>query len=132
MTHWSIDPERLRIAAATSPEVFSALLAGGRAMDEHFLQAAPGENAPLLLALLDYWYGRCWQAHSQVILPYHHRLRRLPDFLQQLMMESTGKRVHLDGSPVTGNTGPVVWGSEGTNGQHSFHQLLHQGTGFIP
>ncbi|MDY6828354.1 MAG: glucose-6-phosphate isomerase [Pseudomonadota bacterium] len=122
----------LPILFAVGPAQFEALLAGARAMDSHFRSAAPEENLPVLLALLGVWYQNLWGARSHVILPYAEGLRQLPDFLQQLDMESNGKSCTRDGGPIDYPTGSVIWGTPGTIGQHSFHQLLHQGTQLIP
>jgi len=122
----------LSIALATDMEQFRALLAGARRMDEHFLSAPPEKNIPVMLGMLAVWYRNFWQIGSQAVLPYAQDLHLLPAFLQQLEMESLGKSVDLHGEPLTFASGPVIWGSAGTNGQHSFHQLLHQGTNFIP
>ncbi|MEQ8265506.1 glucose-6-phosphate isomerase [Pseudohaliea sp.] len=111
---------------------FAALLAGAEAMDAHFASAAPADNLPMLLALLETWNCQYLRAGNHVVLPYSHRLRRLPDFLQQLTMESNGKAVTRDGEPLGIDSAPVLWGSAGTIGQHSFHQLLHQGTRRCP
>jgi len=118
----------LPIQFTAGPTAFAELLAGARAMDEHFRTAPAARNAPLLLALIGIWNYNFLGAASQAILPYDRRLRLLPDYLQQLEMESNGKSVQLDGAPVAVDTMPIVWGGEGTNGQHAFHQLLHQGT----
>lgn len=118
----------LPAAICAGPEAFLELLRGARDMDGHF-RAAPAErNVPLLAALTGIWNTNFLGATSHAVLPYAHRLRRLPDYLQQLEMESNGKSVHRDGTPVGVHSNPVVWGGEGTNGQHAFHQLLHQGT----
>jgi glucose-6-phosphate isomerase len=122
----------LSIALATDMEQFRSLLAGARRMDEHFLGTPPEKNIPVMLGLLAVWYRNFWQTGSQVVLPYAQDMHLLPAFLQQLEMESLGKSVDLHGEPLTIASGPVIWGSAGTNGQHSFHQLLHQGTSFIP
>ncbi|MBU2097128.1 MAG: glucose-6-phosphate isomerase [Gammaproteobacteria bacterium] len=122
----------LSIALATSMQVFNELLAGARDMDLHFLQAPLDQNMPVRMALLAVWYRNFWRCDSHVVLPYAQDLHLLPSFLQQLEMESLGKAVTAHGSPVTSDTGAVIWGSAGTNGQHSFHQLLHQGTRMIP
>lgn len=106
---------------------FEQLLAGAHAMDEHTLQSGPSSNLPMLLALLEYWNTLYLNTDTHVVLPYSQRLAELPDFLQQLTMESNGKRVTLDGSSVNVPTAPVLWGSAGTIGQHSYYQLLHQG-----
>lgn len=111
---------------------FRALLAGAHAMDEHYRSAEPAANMPILMALLNLWYSNGFGAQSKVILPYAQNLQLLPAFLQQLDMESLGKAVHQDGSPLSTDSGSILWGSAGTNGQHSFHQLLHQGTLLIP
>lgn len=111
---------------------FQALLAGAHAMDEHFRTAPLASNLPLLMALLDLWYSNFWGAQTKVVLPYAQNLQLLPAFLQQLDMESLGKRVDRDGRPLDCASGSILWGSAGTNGQHSFHQLLHQGTHLIP
>jgi glucose-6-phosphate isomerase len=118
----------LSCAIALGADLMEDFLAGAAAMDEHFRNAPPADNLPMLLALLETWNCQFLGAANHVVLPYAHRLRRLPDFLQQLTMESNGKRVSRDGNPLAGDTAPVLWGSAGTIGQHSFHQLLHQGT----
>jgi len=122
----------LPIALATSMATFRQLLAGAALMDEHFMNAPLAQNIPVLQGLLTVWYRNFWQADSQAILPYAQDLHMLPGFLQQLEMESLGKSVDKSGKRLTQNSGPVIWGSAGTNGQHSFHQLLHQGTQMIP
>jgi glucose-6-phosphate isomerase len=122
----------LGIALAVGGDAFRALLAGARAMDEHFRQAPFERNLPVLLALLGVWYRNLHGAETAAVLPYSQHLARFPDFLQQLDMESNGKRVRHDGSAVSRPTGPVVWGQVGTNGQHAFFQLLHQGTALVP
>ena len=111
---------------------FKDLLAGAYAMDQHFTSAPFEENMPVLLGLLGVWYGNFWGATSHAILPYDHHLRNFVKHLQQLDMESNGKSVRQDGSPVSMETGPVIWGGVGCNGQHAYHQLLHQGTQLIP
>ncbi|TBU86858.1 glucose-6-phosphate isomerase [Phytopseudomonas dryadis] len=122
----------LPIALAIGMSNFKELLSGAYRMDEHF-QSAPFEaNMPVLLALLGVWYGNFWDAQSHAILPYDHYLRNITKHLQQLDMESNGKSVRQDGQPVTTATGPVIWGGVGCNGQHAYHQLLHQGTLLIP
>ena len=108
------------------------MLSGARAMDEHFRSAPPLENMPVLLGLIGYWHRVACGYPSRAVIPYEQRLARLPAYLQQLDMESNGKCVRRDGSPVTTPTGPVVWGEPGTNGQHAFFQLLHQGTDIVP
>ncbi|MCC6397670.1 MAG: glucose-6-phosphate isomerase [Bacteroidetes bacterium] len=122
----------LSIALAIGMDRFEELLDGAFRMDEHFRTAPLERNAPVLLALLGIWYTNFFQAKSHAILPYDQYLHRLPAYLQQADMESNGKRVDRDGVPVEYDTGPVIWGEPGTNGQHAFFQLLHQGTQFIP
>jgi glucose-6-phosphate isomerase len=117
---------------AIGPEQFAELLAGFHAMDEHFRTAPLAENLPVLMGLLVVWYGEFFGAQSVGVMPYEQYLKRFPAYLQQLTMESNGKHVTLDGAPVDYQTGPVYWGEPGTNGQHSFYQLLHQGTKLIP
>uniref|UniRef100_UPI0035B22086 glucose-6-phosphate isomerase n=1 Tax=Rhodoblastus sp. TaxID=1962975 RepID=UPI0035B22086 len=111
---------------------FREFLAGAFAMDEHFRHAPPRENLPVLLGLVGVWHRAVCAHPSRAILPYDQRLHRLPAYLQQLDMESNGKSVTLSGEPVRRPTGPIVWGEPGTNGQHAFYQLLHQGTDVIP
>jgi glucose-6-phosphate isomerase len=118
----------LSIALATDWEHFQALLEGGREMDQHFASAPMARNLPVLLALLGVWNQNFLGCESHVVLPYDQRLARLPAYLQQLDMESNGKRVTRDGRPVSWSTGAVLWGEPGSNAQHSFYQLLHQGT----
>ncbi|HEX5092593.1 MAG TPA: glucose-6-phosphate isomerase [Burkholderiales bacterium] len=118
--------------AALGAETFEQFLAGGRDLDEHFLQAPPERNVPVLLALLGAWNVNFLGAATHCVLPYANALRLLPAYLQQLEMESNGKRVDREGRPVAYATAPVVWGAEGTVSQHSFHQLLHQGTQAVP
>jgi glucose-6-phosphate isomerase len=118
----------LSIPLATGWAVFRQLLEGARVLDEHTLEAAPGENLPMILALLELWHTLYAGADSHVLLPYAHALRFLPDFLQQLTMESNGKRVTSAGTPLAHHSAPILWGSAGTVGQHSYYQLLHQGT----
>lgn len=118
----------LPILFSAGTEAFDELLNGAHALDEHFRRAPPESNLPLLMALVGLWNFSFRGAESLAILPYDQRLRLLPNYLQQLEMESNGKSVHMDGTPVSVRTMPVVWGGEGTNGQHAFHQLLHQGT----
>jgi len=117
---------------AIGPEQFAQLLAGFHAMDEHFRSAPLAENLPVLMGLLAVWYGDFFGAQSIGVMPYEQYLKRFPAYLQQLTMESNGKHVTLDGTAVDYQTGPVYWGEPGTNGQHSFYQLLHQGTKLIP
>lgn len=122
----------LPIALAIGPEHFRALLAGAHAMDQHFAHTPLSRNVPVLLGLLDVWYRNFHHYTSRSVAPYHQGLRRLPAYLQQLEMESNGKRVDMAGEPVPYATSPVVWGEPGTNGQHAFFQMLHQGTDVIP
>jgi len=117
---------------AVGPEHFRAMLAGFHDMDEHFRTAPFERNLPVLLALLSIWYNDFFGAQTVAVLPYDQYLKRFPAYLQQLAMESNGKRVMQDGAPVACDTGPIVWGEPGTNGQHSFYQLLHQGTRLVP
>jgi glucose-6-phosphate isomerase len=122
----------LPIALAIGADNFRALLAGAHAMDRHFAQAPAPSNLPLQLGLLDVWYRNFHRFTSRSVAPYHQGLRRLPAYLQQLEMESNGKRVDLDGETLPFATSPVVWGEPGTNGQHAYFQMLHQGTDVIP
>jgi glucose-6-phosphate isomerase len=122
----------LPIALAVGMSNFKELLSGAYSMDTHFRTAPFEKNMPVLLALLGVWYGNFWGAQSHAILPYDHYLRNITKHLQQLDMESNGKSVRQDGSPVSTDTGPVIWGGVGCNGQHAYHQLLHQGTQLIP
>ncbi|HSE57145.1 MAG TPA: glucose-6-phosphate isomerase [Nitrospiraceae bacterium] len=117
---------------AVGPEQFHNLLAGFRKMDEHFRTAPFGRNLPVLLGVLTVWYNNFFGAQTVAILPYEQYLKRFPAYLQQLTMESNGKSVTLDGTKVGYETSPVYWGEPGTNGQHSFYQLIHQGTKLIP
>lgn len=111
---------------------FEALLDGAHNMDEHFRTTEPGDNLPIIMGLLGIWYQNFWGAESQAVLVYDETLKEFPAHLQQMDMESNGKQVTRDGQPVTWQTGAVVWGGTGTNGQHAYHQLLHQGTRLIP
>ena len=120
------------LAVAIGPKGFEDFLAGFHAMDEHFATAEPARNVPLLMGLLNVWYTNFLGAHSHAVLPYAQHLHRFPAYLQQLTMESNGKSVRWDGTPVTSNTGEIFWGEPGTNGQHAFYQLIHQGTRLIP
>lgn len=122
----------LSIVLAIGPEGFDELLAGAYEMDQHFANAPIRENLPYLLALLGIWYANFMDAASHVVAPYNQTLHRLPAFLQQLDMESNGKTVRANGEVVDYTTGPVIWGEPGTNGQHAFFQLLHQGSSLIP
>ena len=117
---------------AIGPEAFADLLSGFHAVDRHFAEAPAEQNLPLLMGLLRVWYRDFFGAQTHAVLPYEQYLARFPAYLQQLVMESNGKHVTLDGEPVAVDTAPVVWGEPGTNGQHSFHQLLHQGTVLVP
>ena len=114
------------------PDNFRAMLDGFHEMDEHFRTAPFERNLPVLLGLLSIWYNNFFGAETVAVLPYDQYLKRFPAYLQQLTMESNGKRVTLDGVPVDFDTGPIYWGEPGTNGQHSFYQLLHQGTRLVP
>jgi glucose-6-phosphate isomerase len=122
----------LSLMLAIGPERFREMLGGFHAMDEHFRSAPFERNLPVLLGLLGIWYGNFFGAETHAILPYDQYLARFPAYLQQLDMESNGKRVDLDGRPVDYQTGAVIWGQPGTNGQHAFYQLIHQGTKLIP
>lgn len=120
------------LVLAIGPERFTEFLEGFHAMDQHFLDAPARENVPLLMGLLNVLYVNFFGAGSHAVLPYSQYLHRFPAYLQQLTMESNGKSVRWDGSPVTTKTGEVFWGEPGTNGQHAFYQLIHQGTQLIP
>ncbi|MBL0887750.1 glucose-6-phosphate isomerase [Myceligenerans indicum] len=120
------------LAIAIGPERFAELLAGFAAMDEHFATTPLARNVPVLMGLLNVWYTNFRGAHTHAVLPYAQQLHRFPAYLQQLTMESNGKSVRWDGSPVTADTGEIFWGEPGTNGQHAFYQLIHQGTRLIP
>ena len=117
---------------AIGPDHFGEMLAGFRTIDEHFRTAPFGCNLPVLMGLLGIWYNNFFGAQTVAVLPYEEYLKRFPAYLQQLTMESNGKHVTLDGTPVETATGPIYWGEPGTNGQHSFYQLIHQGTRLIP
>ncbi len=117
---------------AIGPENFRAMLAGFHEMDEHFRTAPFDKNLPVLLGLLGIWYNNFFGAQTVAVLPYEQYLKRFPAYLQQLTMESNGKHITLDGAEVRYQTGPIYWGEPGTNGQHSFYQLIHQGTKLIP
>jgi glucose-6-phosphate isomerase len=117
---------------AVGSENFRAMLGGFHAMDEHFRTAPFDRNIPLLMGLLGVWYADFFRAETVAVLPYSQYLKRFPAYLQQLTMESNGKHVTIEGAPVEHPTGPVYWGEPGTNGQHSFYQLIHQGTRLIP
>lgn len=122
----------LSSAIAIGWPAFEEFLAGAAAMDQHFLETPPARNLPMLLSLLETWCCQYLGAENHVVLPYDHGLRHLPDYLQQLTMESNGKCVGQHGVPIAWHSAPVLWGSAGTLGQHSFHQLLHQGTRLCP
>ncbi|MGY5777800.1 glucose-6-phosphate isomerase [Rhizobium sp. LEGMi135b] len=122
----------LPLMIAIGPENFGKFLDGAHAMDNHFCQAPFKENLPMLLGLIGFYHRNVLGYPTRAILPYDQRLSRFPAYLQQLDMESNGKGVTIDGTPVEGNSGPVVWGEPGTNGQHAFYQLIHQGTSVIP
>ncbi len=117
---------------AIGPDRFAEMLAGFHAIDEHFLEAPYERNLPALLGLLTVWYADLFGSQTVAVLPYEQYLERFPAYLQQLAMESNGKHVRLGGAPVDYATGPIFWGEPGTNGQHSFYQLIHQGTHLIP
>jgi glucose-6-phosphate isomerase len=117
---------------AIGPDNYRALLAGFHEMDEHFRTAPFEKNLPMLMGMLSIWYNDFFDAQTVAVLPYDQYLKRFPAYLQQLTMESNGKHVTLDGRVVDYQTGPIFWGEPGTNGQHSFYQLIHQGTKLIP
>ncbi len=125
-------PIGLSLMIAIGPEAFRAFLRGGEAMDTHFRLAEPLESLPVMLALVGIWHNQGLGHASRAVLPYEQRLARLPAYLQQLEMESNGKRVAMDGTDLAVDSGPVVWGEPGTNGQHAFYQLIHQGTRVVP
>ncbi|HJV05859.1 MAG TPA: glucose-6-phosphate isomerase [Chromobacteriaceae bacterium] len=122
----------LPVMLAVGEASFRQFLAGAHAMDEHFFNAPFAQNMPVIMALLGIWYNTFYQAHTHAIMPYNHGLRRFPAYIQQLDMESNGKRVGRLGQPLDFDTGPVIWGEEGVNSQHAFFQLLHQGTRLVP
>ncbi len=125
-------PVGLPVMIAVGSNAFDAFLRGGQAMDLHFKSADWAENMPVMLALVGIWHRQVLGHFSRAVLPYDQRLMRLPAYFQQLEMESNGKSVAMDGSPLAIPSGPVVWGEPGTNGQHAFYQLIHQGTDVIP
>ncbi|MFZ1469055.1 MAG: glucose-6-phosphate isomerase [Paracoccaceae bacterium] len=125
-------PIGLALMIAVGPEAFQQMLDGAQAMDNHFQTAPLAQNMPVLLALVGIWHNQICGHATRAVLPYEQRLSRLPAYLQQLEMESNGKRVARDGSDLTVDSGPVVWGEPGTNGQHAFYQLIHQGTRIVP
>ncbi len=122
----------LPVAIAVGFDAFEAFLAGAHEMDRHFVEAPLEKNLPVILGLLGVWYRDVFGFSTHAVLPYDQRLSRFPAYLQQLDMESNGKGVTVDGKPVPRSTGPIVWGEPGTNGQHAFYQLIHQGTDVIP
>jgi glucose-6-phosphate isomerase len=122
----------LSLMVAIGPKNFKDLLSGLHAMDEHFRSTPFERNLPVLLALIGFWYNNFFGAQTYAILPYSHSLRKLSDYLQQLEMESNGKSVNLEGNRIAYQTAPIIWGQPGTNGQHAFFQLIHQGTKLIP
>ena len=122
----------LSLMLAIGPDRFGEMLAGFHAMDEHFRTAPIESNLPMLMGLIGVWYGNCFGAETLAVLPYSQYLTHLPAYLQQLDMESNGKSVTREGEPVGMQTGPIVWGQAGTNGQHAYYQLIHQGTKLIP
>jgi glucose-6-phosphate isomerase len=117
---------------AIGPEHFLSLLAGFHEMDEHFRTAPFDRNLPVLMGLLGVWYSDVFRAQTVAVLPYEQYLKRFPAYLQQLTMESNGKQITLEGTELDYPTGPIYWGEPGTNGQHSFYQLLYQGTSLVP
>jgi glucose-6-phosphate isomerase len=125
-------PIGLALMIAVGAERFGEFLAGGRAMDEHFRTAPLAASMPVMLALVGLWHNQVCGYATRAVLPYDQRLARLPAYLQQLEMESNGKRVGIDGADLATHSGPVVWGEPGTNGQHAFYQLIHQGTRVVP
>ncbi|WP_333714362.1 glucose-6-phosphate isomerase [Yoonia sp.] len=125
-------PIGLSLMIAVGPQAFRAFLRGGQAMDRHFLSAPWAENMPAMLALVGLWHNQVCGHATRAVLPYDNLLSRLPAYLQQLEMESNGKGVSMDGADLPCDSGPVVWGEPGTNGQHAFYQLIHQGTRVIP
>ncbi len=125
-------PIGLGVMLAVGPENFEEFLAGGCAMDTHFKEADLADNLPVLLALVGVWHNQVCGHATRAVLPYDQRLLRLPAYLQQLEMESNGKSVAMDGSDLETHSGPIVWGEPGTNGQHAFYQLIHQGTRVVP
>lgn len=125
-------PIGLPLALGMGPERFREFLDGGAEMDAHFCQADGAENMPLMLALVGIWHNQICGHNTRAVLPYDQRLSRLPAYLQQLEMESNGKRVAMNGETLSEHSGPVVWGEPGTNGQHAFYQLIHQGTRVVP
>jgi glucose-6-phosphate isomerase len=125
-------PIGLSLMIAIGDDAFRAMLRGAQSMDVHFLNAEWRENMPAILAVVGIWHNQVCGYATRAVLPYDNRLARLPAYLQQLEMESNGKRVAMDGTELDVPSGPVVWGEPGTNGQHAFYQLIHQGTRVIP
>ncbi len=125
-------PIGLSIMMAVGPDAFRAFLRGAQSMDRHFQAADWHENLPAMLALVGIWHNQICGYATRAVLPYDNLLNRLPAYLQQLEMESNGKGVSMDGADLAVHSGPVVWGEPGTNGQHAFYQLIHQGTRVIP
>ncbi len=125
-------PIGLSLMLAVGPDDFAEFLAGGHDMDRHFCTAEWRKNIPVMMALVGIWHSQVCGHATRAVIPYDNRMARLPAYLQQLEMESNGKRVDMDGNPVDYHTGPVVWGEPGTNGQHAFFQLIHQGTRIVP
>ncbi|MBI4922513.1 MAG: glucose-6-phosphate isomerase [Devosia nanyangense] len=122
----------LPVALAVGFDNFSAFLAGAYEMDQHFLKTRLEKNLPVIMGLLGVWYRNAWGFATHAVLPYDQRLSRFPAYLQQQDMESNGKQVNLEGKPLDYDSGPVIWGEPGTNGQHAFYQLIHQGTSVVP
>jgi glucose-6-phosphate isomerase len=120
------------LMVAIGRDAFESMLGGFHAVDEHFRTAPLESNVPVIQGMLNVWYNNFFGAQTHAVLPYSHRLALFPPYLQQLTMESNGKSTRLDGSPVWGQTGEIFWGEPGTNGQHAFYQLIHQGTKLIP
>ncbi|WP_434481345.1 glucose-6-phosphate isomerase [Lutimaribacter degradans] len=125
-------PIGLSLMIAIGPDQFDLFLGGAASMDTHFREAEGQDNLPVMLALVGLWHRQVCGYPTRAVLPYEQRLAQLPDYLQQLEMESNGKRVTRDGAPLSRVSGPIVWGAAGTNGQHAFYQLLHQGTDIVP
>jgi len=122
----------LSLMISIGPDAFAEMLAGFHTIDEHFRSAPFERNLPVIMGLLGIWYRNFFAAQTHAVLPYSHYLSKLPAYLQQLDMESNGKSVDVDGNPVQADTGPIVWGTPGTNGQHAYYQMLHQGTTLVP
>jgi glucose-6-phosphate isomerase len=125
-------PIGLSLMIAVGPEAFDEFLRGAQSMDQHFQTTAFDQNMPVLLALVGIWHNQVCDYATRAVLPYDQRLSRLPAYFQQLEMESNGKGVSMDGAELPYHSGPIVWGEPGTNGQHAFYQLIHQGTRVIP